>query len=66
MDKLDRQTQFLEVYRQQLRRELDEMGYGQPKGDVTIREPQSRRSLGSSLTIIAVALAVLGVISAQS
>lgn len=31
MEQIQRRSHFLKLYRQQLRRELHEMGYGQPK-----------------------------------
>lgn len=65
MDKSERRMQYLEVYRQQLRHELDEVGYGQSKGDTYMSDRQARKNSSSSLVVIAVALAVLSVISAQ-
>ena len=44
MDNSERRKQYLEVYRQQLRRELDAMGYGQPRGYAPNTERQARTS----------------------
>jgi hypothetical protein len=64
MDKSERQMRYLEVYRQQLRREMDAMGYGQPRGYAPNHELQARtrsRTRSTSYWMItALAFALLG------
>lgn len=60
MDKSERQMRYLEVYRQQLRREMDAMGYGQPRGYAPNTERQARTRSTSYWMITALAFALLG------
>jgi hypothetical protein len=65
MNKSERHMRYLEIYRQQLRRETDAMGYGQPNGYRPNLDRQSRTSPATSWALVAVALMVLGLASAQ-
>lgn len=65
MDSSERHMQYLEIYRQQLRRETTAMGYGQPNGYRPNFDRQSPTSPATSWTLVAVALMVLGLVSAQ-
>jgi len=60
MEKSESRMQYLEMYRRQLRRETDAMGYGQPKGDTQLIERQAQTSRRSSRAIVDVAVAVPG------
>ena len=48
MDRSQRRKQYLEIYRRQLGRELDAMGYGRAQQDVRNVERQDRNGLSST------------------
>ena len=60
MENSEKRKQYLEVYRQQLRREIDAMGYGQPREYAPNLERQARTSSTSNWVIAAFAFAMLG------
>lgn len=64
MDNTERHMRYLETYRQQLRRETDAMGYGQPQGYRPNFESQTRAKSTPPWAITAIALMVLGLVSA--
>ncbi|UCG23183.1 MAG: hypothetical protein JSW55_13605 [Chloroflexota bacterium] len=63
MDRSQRHRQYLEVYRRQLRRELDAMGYGQAPENARIVGRQNRTGLPSWLVVTALIVATLGLAS---
>ena len=60
MEKSESRKQYLDMYRRQLRRETDAMGYGQPRSDTHMIEHQAQTSRRSSRAIVDVAVAVPG------
>ena len=65
MDKSERRSQYLALYRQQLKRDTDAMGYGQAQDHVLSPKHRNHSTLPSSLAIAALVLALLGLASAQ-
>ncbi len=64
MNKTERQMQFLDIYRQQLRRETEAMGYGQRISDQPNHGPRENARL-TSRQIIPTVLVTLGLINKQ-
>lgn len=60
MDKSEKRKQYLEIYRRQLRRELDAMGYGQSRDHMHTVERQDRPGLPAWLAVAAPVLATVG------
>ena len=59
------QNQYLKVYRQQLAREMDAMGYGQAKDHALTTEHKTRNNLPLSLLVLAFTFALLTLASIQ-
>jgi len=60
MENSEYRKRYLEIYRQQLRREMDAMGYGQPRESTPNFERQARTRSTSYGVIAAFALTLLG------
>lgn len=63
MNSSQRHKQYLGFYRRQLGRELDAMGYGQPRETVQRIERQGSNGLSSWLAVAALVLATLSLAS---
>ena len=59
MENSEKRQQYLEVYRQQLKREMDAMGYGQRRENTHIFERQARTRSTSYRAIAAFAFTLL-------
>ena len=57
MDRLEREKRYISLYRQQLKRELDAMGYGQKVSFVQDRKAQSSARANKSFAKSVVSLA---------
>ena len=63
MTKSEKRLRHLSVYRQQLRRELDSMGYGQLQSYAPSSEAEAIGRPGPSFVALAVALAAMRLIT---
>jgi hypothetical protein len=60
MNSNERRADYLAASRQQLRRELDEMGYGRQSRSVATRQDESRGSAGFVVTVATITALFVG------
>ena len=60
MEYSEERQHYLAIYRQQLKREMDAMGYGQPRGYVPNPNAEARENSTSYWVLAAFAVALLG------